>query len=951
MMLLLKYVVSLFHLFCIPVPNLNWWQEKLTETYQKSKTKLTFLEAFSESSNEDNLFKELSFEGKRGTITSYRDLFSIKDSSSKACKNILLTGRSGFGKTTLMNKLAYMWSNEVGTQKSEGNSNQSSKHALKRFKLVFLLNLEEIREGYDLCQAIEDQLVADVPQEMRDNLADTIMRLGSECLILFDGYDRVSNQSQNNILHILNSLYLKNCFTVVTCKSQYVQEIREKLKRGMECVQVLGFDDQTRLSYIQSYMNKFCYIDENQNSDTERSTEGLEETIKNSPVLKVLSRIPIFLSMMCLIWEKSKSVPENLAGLYGTAINILCRNCKESGLFQENVDVRVILIGLGRVALESLFEGKLWFDVDDVNSDILQKGRILGVVFCDTRKSGCQEGQRACFRFIHRTWQDFCAAFYWDSLKKKDFKMYLDKIDRNNVDEMELLLRFSCGLSSGAAAQMIITHVEALSSETINEQQRHMMLDDVTDDGASEGSLGFKGLQDAGSEGSNGLPSLGSSNDPWRLPILLLSDVESQEIEHLSEKQIDTLYNSIQSVFETLNINLSTQDQELFAVLNKENLKWPRFVKKVSVLWKHGHESLEQMTALTMKLMKSMTRMTSMEILIHPLYVKSYCSDLIRAMMETIHHLEHFYCQVSFDHTLMAQFLDQQKLKSLKLGSHRDIKFNCTYLFKKITRLQSLQELACSVPCDLRTLGIFLNRQSSLKKLSITPEESLDSTKFLKVVTKESKTGKNLEEIKLVNMSCENVESMGNFISQDVALQKLVLKHCTSKQSSSKSYQSGKSLCQSVHTVCFDNCSNNVVEAVIPAIGVVALTELRIENLQNMNESSSAKLFTKMKEVGKQKKGLPLKILSLKGTHVGKAVHDLVQVLSFTKHVTMLDMTNTGLPYRDIHGFFEQLWQIPSLEKLYLGGNKIGSGLQKTLHSLSKPCQGTESARTESKLV
>ncbi|XP_072046151.1 uncharacterized protein [Amphiura filiformis] len=200
--------------FLIPeVPNVPWWQSKLQETYHRRKQRLRFLDSRREAANTDDLFKELTFENKRGdVITSYGDLFNLKNSDKRLCRNILLIGRSGAGKTTLMNQLTYRWSNVMsGTMSSpdsDPSHSQSSHQVLKRFKLVFLLNLRDYKDGFDLYQLIEDQLVKQVPKEKQDEFPETINRLGLECLFLLDGYDEISNQVKKDVqLLILNSSF------------------------------------------------------------------------------------------------------------------------------------------------------------------------------------------------------------------------------------------------------------------------------------------------------------------------------------------------------------------------------------------------------------------------------------------------------------------------------------------------------------------------------------------------------------------------------------------------------------------------------------------------------------------------------------------------------------------------------------------------------------------------
>ena len=70
------------------------------------------------------------------------------------------------------------------------------------------------------------------------------------------------------------------------------------------------------------------------------------------------------------------------------------------------------------------------------------------------RNGAAQDGN---YIYTHKTFHEYCAAFYWSSLacSKKAFNTYLQQINMSNTSDMEYLLRFCCGHSTKAASEIL----------------------------------------------------------------------------------------------------------------------------------------------------------------------------------------------------------------------------------------------------------------------------------------------------------------------------------------------------------------------------------------------------------------------------------------------------------------------------------------------------------------
>ena len=288
-------------------------------------------------------------------------------------------------------------------------------------------------------------------------------KLGTECLILLDGFDEMRRDVDNQALE---SPLLSGCFVIVTTRPHKVDEFCQSPdKSEYGHIRISGFTSQNS----EKYINKF--FDRGNKPSLGRT---LIEKVGETPILQALSSFPILLVMVCLLWEDSQTNNrqfQSMTGLYEQAVMYLNKPFeKKCQPPPETIDN--VLIELGKPALEALFENMVQISGNKYDLDILEKAFDVGLTI---EEEGALRNE-TYVTFVHKTFQEFCAAKYLAHLFLSGSQLFdsqLRKFHRGNMYDMEYVLQFCCGLCTDAA-QVILHHVVGLctESEDIMESRR-----------------------------------------------------------------------------------------------------------------------------------------------------------------------------------------------------------------------------------------------------------------------------------------------------------------------------------------------------------------------------------------------------------------------------------------------------------------------------------------------
>ncbi|XP_072014910.1 uncharacterized protein [Amphiura filiformis] len=401
----------------------------------------------------DDIYVSLELE-KRGCgssmLKSNEDLVTLK-LNNKPATRVLVKGVAGSGKSTLLAKLAYNW------------AQQKCDSPLSSFDLVFILSLREVQRRQGLIDAIFQQILAKDTKVSVDELQKFIEDHPSKVLILLDGFDEYIYDVArlSGIDGILHYEVLRDCHVIVSTRPH------KHFRQHQSChvsVNLTGFSPEN----VKLYMKKFF------KGNTEM-VDGLSNRLKESEILTSLSNIPVILMLMCLLWEDEQKLPDTQSELYQDfALYLWRKYCIKQGKQAEDdsdAEFKKAISELGQIAFEGLCpkgnikEEKLVFSEKDF-SEISQTQSLFDL--------GCETGLLTRERlrsklnmishvtFLHKSFQEYCAAKYWASLFDTDsdqFQSILKQICTWDVLLSKIeLLKLCCGLVDKAGRIDIIHH-------------------------------------------------------------------------------------------------------------------------------------------------------------------------------------------------------------------------------------------------------------------------------------------------------------------------------------------------------------------------------------------------------------------------------------------------------------------------------------------------------------
>jgi len=365
------------------------------------------------------------------------NIFGEVDDSHPEVARILLLGKAGLGKTTLLHYMSYKWGkDDLWTDKFD---------SVFRIRLKELLDtdwskkytIEELQESIlgcfvHYCLSSQYNLLKDHDLP-KITLAEVFTALASkdQALLLLDGYDEIAplnnkyHPSHHDYSDIMTAIFEHKYLVMSSRPNALKADIKSKFERDIESK---GLD----------YSGISQYIDLNFNKDkgAESSLLGaeLKAFLSQNPQIMELCEAPINTALICLIWgdrevrEKFTSGLEfNIGALYKEVIVWLGKRYLEKfegadleNFIEEDVLYSGVVQFLRQVAYDSFIDtGKLVKAevIDKHLKEFKQIGRELKIE--NVNKFGLIKpdgdgtklvGQN--YQFAHLTFQEYLTAYH-----------------------------------------------------------------------------------------------------------------------------------------------------------------------------------------------------------------------------------------------------------------------------------------------------------------------------------------------------------------------------------------------------------------------------------------------------------------------------------------------------------------------------------------------------------
>ncbi|XP_078598198.1 NLR family CARD domain-containing protein 4-like [Branchiostoma floridae x Branchiostoma japonicum] len=413
------------------------WNDDFTLTFSDVFTQLELIQT--------------SMGKQRKELKSLDDLFKLSFTGlTTAPRCILIEGEAGGGKTTFLSKEAL----DAVSQKTELG---------RRHDIVLLIRLREVREGETIEEMVWDQCVPKTTEGIDVNSIRAILqRNKSRVLFLLDGYDELrpeARAARQAIPELLSGKLYPNSTIVITSRpSAGVQQHTRP-----DChVHITGFSEDHVEKYMQQYFNVV---------GKQELTNTFAEHVKNNKFLKSLIYSPMFLILVCVLWEEDQEMvfTGTMTGLYDNLLTCLVRKyCKREGVDMPieglPTEVAESLLQFGKLALEALLRNETLLDLTEVEREKVNWEFLLKLGVVSLEVSSSKLHPRKQLNFSHKTMQEFLAGQYVaHALLNQDIVELLQLTSITKVFELSNLLQFTCGCDS-RAAQAVMEELSKISS-------------------------------------------------------------------------------------------------------------------------------------------------------------------------------------------------------------------------------------------------------------------------------------------------------------------------------------------------------------------------------------------------------------------------------------------------------------------------------------------------------
>lgn len=373
----------------------------------------------------------------------------ILGDSRKTLTRFLLLGEPGFGKSTLIQQLAYDWRTKC------------EQSPLQEVEIFIFLRLSQVNHSFSVFSSIKRLLLSSEEQLSPENVKETVKSAKSVVMVLqgFDKYvQTVRNDKKDDVIEIIKGEMFPNFRVIVTTTPSCIP-------RGMPQstikIRLTGFGSDAQDKYFHEALG------------TTEEVVRIKSEIEGNPMMLELCKIPFFFGIVLnLISEGNvpftfKTVTKffrYMIGSFHEQMKNKLRNEDRSKQEKINVDHRK----LDKLSFEALTEvnqegkwvkqelrrfiGEALYD-QYVAVGILVEEEKVKVDESPNAPTSALVQRQTQTRFYHSIFRQWFAAHYIsDQARTFNFDKKLKKLYQY---DSEYVFRFACGINSVASPKII----------------------------------------------------------------------------------------------------------------------------------------------------------------------------------------------------------------------------------------------------------------------------------------------------------------------------------------------------------------------------------------------------------------------------------------------------------------------------------------------------------------
>ncbi len=416
----------------------------------------------SQQSEDDHSFCSIRRTDKLSDKTEnveYEEVFRAYRSGSL----VLVEGRPGSGKTTLVHKLIKDWAD--GT-------------ALVHAKLVFLVSLRSLcSDQGDTLFSLLKPLYSSSGASLESVISAIEKKNGQGVCFVFDGLDEYHPQVKDKtvVFRLLHKSYLPLAMVIVSSRPGALARLRQEVVT--QHIEVFGFSKEQ----IYEYIDKFPF---GTRLDSSFGPAKLKEYLKSHPNVLDMCYLPIHAAIICFVYQTKRGhLPHTQTQIYTEfARSMILRHLKRKDTevqlysLQELPDsVSDSFSKLCLFALNMTLEGKQVISAHEVRvcEDTSPHGDwSLGLITCN--HTAQLYGVSTSYMFLHLTLQEFLAAYHVVNTEGEEKRELIEKMKLKQRETLNTMWTFYFGLESLLPNEVKVYH-EILKPEP--ERVTHSSLD------------------------------------------------------------------------------------------------------------------------------------------------------------------------------------------------------------------------------------------------------------------------------------------------------------------------------------------------------------------------------------------------------------------------------------------------------------------------------------------